>query len=970
MAINALPNVSIGGSNQLFGGFIYNLSLQVAAGLEGENVTTLTVDIASESGQYLIGQSDLNLDQPYIVQINNFQIPMYLKAYRNVISTKGNILQATFIDDSFKLDRYWVGLNKHVWDLDPVTNPTQTDGNGQPKPNYLIVVGTEVHPCDYNWDGKATFQDIIDPCDPCITPEIMNLSPVGTVGNAQLQRTIMDCEEKTRLNIFDVQYDFDSFVQTVSQQTGIGFVNSNGSPVASPNPKFRQKYAGTLRSVIKAWCEDFGWTFFFSDNTVFIVDVTSVIQVTQTLQQYCPNVSEYSEENTLDGTVMGNVITHFRRPGQFRDYVCQDARWLLLSPYQAGNDFIVPNLAITNDIDPNAAGLCLYDPSLRDLYYWFIKYKNYDTTNIYPMSQFPELGLTVLSNPYQLNLPAQPAGSDDLAPNSPATALSFPANYPLNQDTSKSFLAHTSIYTPAQQAVYDALQKQPDFLKLFNLLAPKEQWAFAQNAGSYYFFIGLYDEILEKEHINDEREFASDFLGKYYIYQPPPSGTASVDETAFWEDTRIVTDETQCGRLELIDDGKLKFGSLNKGEDSITYYNAPASTVQGDINHYARLPWAKFLDIFRNSQGTAQNSPSYRYSNFKLLTVSVGGERFFPSPTQRIKDDADSTQSNFPIQDKDLIRQAHTYYLNHTIAKLDSTEQDVLAALLLGDQTIMKELSDSVQDTSKIFLFWGRTCSQDDFQYSQAPLWYHESQPPGYLFDGVPLNQRLDELDNTNEIVYKYPALRCKQMGRWYNLAPRYNFVTPAATFAYTAPCNVNYGVVLEKTKTTTIRTERMQLFFVEGNEPTSQTIAVHVNQLDIGNDDVKFRLLQQPSTCQYSKKLIQQLHQEQATNLNFEQTTPIVKKSFTIAGALPNIPSVAQGLMSIQMTIDRNEGLKSTYTFGTVLMKIPNQNVFNGLEFSSQKGYSVAITDQTTYKQIPSTQSNPGEPNESYNQL
>jgi len=934
MSIEQLPQVQIGNSNLLFNGYIYNLSFDVAAGWDGENATTLTVSVASEDGTYSIDDSCLDTAQVYNVTIGNFKLTMFLESYRLITSSKGNLLEVTFIDGSFQLDKFWVGLNKSVWDLD--------DSTLGPKPNFIICVGNEMNPCDVTAPDKSSFPDVFDPCDPCITQTMRDQILAGNATTPDYQRWLLDCQEAAMTQIFDVQYSFDDLIYQAMIQTGIRFVNAYGLPITSPNPYFKQKYTGTLREVLRSWCSDFGWSFFFTNNQVIFIDSTHTIQVSANLNDYCPNLSDYVEEHTLKGTVAGNFIAHFKRPGQIaRDYICKDAAYITLNAYAP--NFTPPNstLALTNTVDKTAAGLCLYHEYLRDLYYWFVKYQMYDPiTNMSVNQKIPELGLVILSVPISINQAANnngglqtgtlQTGSLQTDTLDPSIQLDFPTGYPTDQ-ADKAFLDAVGLSAQLSQVQQDIQNASDIFQKCFNQLAPKEQWAFAQNAYSNYFFIAYYDPAVEAQHIQEERDYASEFMGKYYVYAPDMTDPIQSD---FFEDDRIISDITKCSNLELIDDGKLQFHSLNKNEDSIVYWNAPAVEPDGDVTTLSRLPFAKFLKIFRNSVGGTQNGA--RKENFKLLTVTVEGDRFFPAAASKGTDS--DNDSSFPIQDADLIKNAHSFYINKVGSKLDDDEEDVCAAILNSDPSTYANLDATSKDSSKVFLFWGGTAKDTDFKLTNNSTWYHETQRIGYKFDGIPLNERVDAITNANQIVYKYPALRCKQMARYNNLTNHVALKTPTATFEYSEPSLSAYGVVIEKQKTISVRTERMQKCFVYGYEPTSKVLSVNINQYDFSDDDIRRRTFG-AGTCKYNEQVIQALFDERKVAMTYVQETPLIKKTFTVGGVASVVPNIEQGLMGIEMSLDNEEGLKTTYTFGTLLMKIPKPDIWNGLEFRTPRG-------------------------------
>src|SRR6266568_2617866 len=150
----------LGGSSQrpIFGSYIYNLSYDVKIGNEGSS--TIIANLVSENGTYSIDDSFLDLNQTYLISIGTkINLPMYPKSWKIIHSTRGNLLELQFIDGSFILDKWQVGLhNKHG------CNPyLQQSGNvsnhqcpimwGTDFSACMLIVGKEKHPCDRNFDG-------------------------------------------------------------------------------------------------------------------------------------------------------------------------------------------------------------------------------------------------------------------------------------------------------------------------------------------------------------------------------------------------------------------------------------------------------------------------------------------------------------------------------------------------------------------------------------------------------------------------------------------------------------------------------------------------------------------------------------------------------------------------------------------------------------------------------------------------
>src|SRR5216117_885277 len=106
-----IPQILVNNSNQIFGGYIYSADYGIAYGNEG--TSSLIINIINESGNYNINAGNLRLDQVYQIKLGtNITIPMYLKRYKIIKTTASRILELEFIDGSFIMDRFFIGLYK------------------------------------------------------------------------------------------------------------------------------------------------------------------------------------------------------------------------------------------------------------------------------------------------------------------------------------------------------------------------------------------------------------------------------------------------------------------------------------------------------------------------------------------------------------------------------------------------------------------------------------------------------------------------------------------------------------------------------------------------------------------------------------------------------------------------------------------------------------------------------------------
>jgi hypothetical protein len=258
----------------------------------------------------------------YIVSINR----------RNGIA--GKITELTIIDSSVKLDKIFVGLKgKHgpptaplllsngqnkaapetvnLYELSPIpvkdeakstTNSVsifRTQGNF-PTEN-LILLGNAIDPCKNIEDGA------LDPCDPCST--VLD----------DVQRSRLDCEKNRSFQLLDVDYTFYELIKE-AQKRGIDFV---GGPTTKHD--YRAQYTGTLREVLNNWCQDFGYSFYWKDNSVYFFNLQQGIVLNESsIDQVLSDceIEERSETLSIENSSKTINIAYFGKAGEIKEYDC------------------------------------------------------------------------------------------------------------------------------------------------------------------------------------------------------------------------------------------------------------------------------------------------------------------------------------------------------------------------------------------------------------------------------------------------------------------------------------------------------------------------------------------------------------------------------------------------------------------------------------------------------------------------
>ena len=312
--------------------------------------STVTVNFISENGTYL--EPELSVTKPYLIEIGNLVSENYYAVTRTFAkSSGGRTLEVTFKDGSIILDRIWVGLQKQMGD-----SKTNEDG--------LIIVGREVHPCDVNEDGVFDQKDVDllkwrgqDPCELRCPTEHPQAEPIA-----------QDCIKKEITDIFEVKYTFDDLIDAMLGSAGssnalfnkprqvsypvledmspnfknvsailpateINTTNnaSNKIKIASRpktvNTTYFAAYSGTLRDVLRSWCGDFGWSFYWEDDALNFIDTTERPNVSN---QDFSNLESLTDTKTLEGTVARGFVSHYAQAGVEAQKDCQQSRAVLL----------------------------------------------------------------------------------------------------------------------------------------------------------------------------------------------------------------------------------------------------------------------------------------------------------------------------------------------------------------------------------------------------------------------------------------------------------------------------------------------------------------------------------------------------------------------------------------------------------------------------------------------------------------
>jgi hypothetical protein len=929
MAIKYIESISIDGkgndpNRKLFNGLLYRLTYDISM---GEGKSKITANIFSEDGTYTISPTDPNYTRVYPIRIGKkITVNAYLDGYKKTVDGESKVVELSFSDTSVKMDQYYVGLFKRM---------------GLTSKGNILIVGREIHPCDRDYDGKIdSIQDLEDECHPC-----------RNTAQKTAEQELVNCQELNKYAIFPVSYNFGELITELRKVFNI----ANPTDL---NPKYRTTYTGTVREVLSQWCSDFGWTFYWENETIKFLDLRRTVNVAAEPNAFCPNLSAYEEEYTIEGTEDRILSSYYERPGAHDDYECHDGLYFSLPPYDAATGGISSELRVTSKIPKVAAGLMQYSERLRDLWYYYDYYSLRSASDYKIGKECQRLGLTVLSPAITLDFSPGSGNTSSLqigsVQGSGGLGLFAPKGFPTDPEPASNLdFLKFSAPTSALQKVQARILSNPTYKMCFELLTTEDQWivanGLAKNDKDFFFFIGFHEESAQDAYKQEEREFGSDFMGRYYVYQP---NMANDNDRKFFEDYTFYQEKI-CNIQIRSNDNKINYNIINEGGGSGSeFYNNPGLTKDGDTDTLSKLPFAKWLRLLRESAAAATAGDRQRM--FKLLVIEKQGELFHPS-TRQVEND--SEEGDLPP--KDAIKNEKLINLTQTHACLILEQKNNQRGEFIP-RKIMEDIGGVLNpnlDRSKVFIFLGRDVGKDNFRITKGNA-ANPANTVGMPFDGIPITTRYeDEFDIKGRVLYKYPDIKCKQIGNMNNVCYRVSFQTPEATFTYFEPTYSNYGVVVEKEKKIRRYPDKLQTFNLNKTNISSKVASLKVIQKDITDNDIAI-FANKNNTCRYNLDKIKDFHAKFAQNLDFTFDKPIVSKSFTIEGTEMDgpTPNIENGLISIQIGMDEN-GIRSTYTYGTRLMRPISDEVLKAKELltnTTKTAYGLVAPTRNSSNQQP----------------
>ena len=285
--IKNIPSIRANGSNRLFGGYIYSISFDIP---NTNSPGGARVEVVNESGDYTIPQVLSGINAHICnFSIGGFAWKGYLKSYRKIESSRGNTLSLDYIDGSWKLDKYYVGLYKK---------------HGERNNGALIIVGEEDFPCGKT---EGLNKNIVDWCYPNVG------TVIGTSRGAMTKDGAIpkiDCGLIAATEILDVDYNWQELRGAIPIPV-FGNIRADSD--------YRDSFTGSLREVISQWCSIFGGSFYFHNEAIYLVDLSVGIA----FKDFRPDaalIDEVSTECSLDGTFSQGYSVNYDKNGQIKEY--------------------------------------------------------------------------------------------------------------------------------------------------------------------------------------------------------------------------------------------------------------------------------------------------------------------------------------------------------------------------------------------------------------------------------------------------------------------------------------------------------------------------------------------------------------------------------------------------------------------------------------------------------------------------
>lgn len=910
-----IDNVTINGKNQAFGGYIYSVDVEV--GLTAKP-TQIKINFISATGTYL--EPELSVNSSYNIAIGNIINGNFYAITRTFKKTsQGKTLEVIFYDGSIILDRIYVGLYKRHGD-------DQTNIPG------LMIVGHEIHPCDTNDDGVFDGRDSenllwqqLDPCELRCPSDPLLTEPL-----------LLDCLNKEITDVFEVKYSFRDLLNALKGQvtqlplrTDVTYpapadlaaeyvridiplpaskVNLNLNHFnhikiinvpATLNDFYVQTYVGTLREVLRSWCADFGWSFFWENDGLNFID-TAAQPTIPNFSQAFSNLSELEDTKTLEGTMARGFITRYSEPGIRAKKECSRPQPLVLncldlgdlfgltyqpayaavnfqnSTFQVTSDGLYSPPINTSQIPNNADNKIEY---IDDIFPTGVDIAAFEESCI--MAYYSDVlrHLYNLWNYYQIN--------------SSAAAMQN-KNLWLDRLGQMKILTVMSLDSgPTQLAKYQIL-KDGTWGDSKNKFLSDDERKHLQDNNGYFVVVQRNktqndtNDLLDVQH-KVEEHLATDFMGKHWVkpYASP-----------YYGETPQITPNGQ-------------------------YFGALSSNIRD-------IPFANFGHSYNSYVSTIVSTYSQTQSNnFRQYDHKRYTQDFNNTPTQKIV----RSFVYFQKETENVWRP-----LKNTLTDLSSLLIDITPKMFKKiDISSLSDLAKKALCTDE-----DKSVNIDDSLLSNVEL---------YIFYPGTLNVAHDLIDNPNEenIIHleDVPPLALASAGLLSKKCVRFTvqgvqIYTPGgASVKFERPADFefqprdaqvdDFSVPTYKVFATSTAKNRgiilkQEAVFVDAPN-LGNTLKTDFQQKELTRDSTKY-VNQLMPTCLVNPILISELNEKYSQNLNYSLENPFQSFTYKMMGLKIPFPiSIGNGLENISVSVS-SEGVFTELKIGNELFTPPNPDV------------------------------------------
>lgn len=367
MAIKSIPTVT----GPTYGGTIYGLKFESNFSSAPSKVT---LDIISSNGVY----GPVNLNTPATVTFGGFKFNGIVWKYSFDTSAEQRTLQVEIVDQSIILDRYYVLLWKRNFFNQP--------GKKKPiKQTFDLTAEKDLIPKTDN-KNQIYFEEK-DLGIEYLTKDIFYYFGIHN-------QVILIGQEKFPMNPCEIPTTYYTLKDLNDQ---LSLLRIGTIPFTAPEG-YNVSHQGTLREVISAWCQDFGYDFYwdYTQTSQQLMFYNSAVGIQVPSIPDTSNIISKSESQSLEGTYAQHSIGYTAMPRQeplfqqkSKEFATQFSIYPLSPKFFLNKTLKENELLYGADIIPGekwgkrtrddflqAAFLGYINPSLRSIYLFSLLIRN------------------------------------------------------------------------------------------------------------------------------------------------------------------------------------------------------------------------------------------------------------------------------------------------------------------------------------------------------------------------------------------------------------------------------------------------------------------------------------------------------------------------------------------------------------------------------------------------------------------